>query len=70
MNSVTLSVELSDAERCAFYIQNIRQHINKAGGLFAGKTADEVIETLRQTREQIYEEKYAAHFERELARKN
>jgi len=41
------------------YCKGLRQEINKMGGLFPGKSPEEVIEILRQTRKEIYEEKYA-----------
>jgi hypothetical protein len=34
------------------------------GGLGLGDTPEEVIETLRRTRQQLWEEKYAAYFGR------
>jgi len=55
---------LDGPARCAFYLERIRNKIEEEGGLFPGKSAEEVIEILRETRRQIYEEKYAAHFER------
>lgn len=45
----------------AYHLQKLRQEINKMGGLFPGKSPEEVIEILRQTRKEIYEEKYAPH---------
>lgn len=56
---------LTGPERCAYYIEKLRQQIREIGGLFPGKTKEEVIEILRKTREQIFEEKYAAHFRRQ-----
>jgi hypothetical protein len=40
-----------------FYLTKLRREIAEASGLFPGKTKEEVIEILRRTREQIYEEK-------------
>jgi hypothetical protein len=48
----------------AFYLEKLRKGIKEAGGLFPGKSSEEVIEILRQTRKEIYEERYAAHFGR------
>jgi hypothetical protein len=42
----------------------LRKHIKESGGLFPGKSKEEVIEILRETRRKIYEERYAAHFGR------
>jgi len=56
---------LDGPAKCAFYLERIRDKIEEEGGLFPGKSAEEVIEILRETRRQIYEEKYAAHFGRE-----
>lgn len=53
---------LTDGERMAFYLEKLRSQIRAQGGLHPGKTPEEVIETLRRTREEIWEEKYAAHF--------
>jgi len=55
---------LDGSAKCAFYLERIRNKIEEEGGLFPGKSAEEVIEILRETRRQIYEEKYAAHFGR------
>ena len=52
-------------ERYTFYLDKLRREIAAAGGIFPGKTPKEAIEILRQTREQLYEEKYAAHFRRQ-----
>ena len=52
-------------EQYTFYLDKLRREITAAGGIFPGKTREEAIEMLRQTREQIYEEKYAAHFRRQ-----
>jgi hypothetical protein len=52
-------------ERYTFYLDKLRREIAAAGGIFPGKTRKEAIEMLRQTREQIYEEKYVAHFRRQ-----
>lgn len=48
--------------RYMFYLHKLRRAIAAAGGLFPNEDDDEVLERLRQTREQIYAEKYAAHF--------
>jgi hypothetical protein len=40
-----------------FYLTKLRREIAEASGLFPGKTKEEVIEILRRTREQVYEEK-------------
>ncbi len=52
-------------ERYTFYLDKLRREITEAGGIFPGKTREEAVEILRQTREQVYEEKYAAHFRRQ-----
>jgi Arc/MetJ-type ribon-helix-helix transcriptional regulator len=57
----TLS-NLSAGEHWAYYVQKIRQEIKQIGGLFSGKTNEEVIELLRKTRDEVFEEKYASHF--------
>jgi Arc/MetJ-type ribon-helix-helix transcriptional regulator len=46
----------------AEHLAKLRHKITEAGGLFSGQTPERIIETLRQTRDQVYEEKYAAHF--------
>jgi len=48
----------------AFYLEKLRKQIKESGGLFPGKSSEEVIELLRETRRKIYEERYAAHFGR------
>ncbi len=45
-----------------YYLQRIRRGIAEGGNLFPNQTLDEVIQNLRQTRDELYEEKYAAHF--------
>lgn len=62
MEGETQALALTDSERYRFYLHKLRQKIAKAGGLFPGKTPDEIIDSLRQTRDELYEEKYAAHF--------
>lgn len=58
-------LRLAGPERYMFYLTKLRREIAEAGGLFPGKTKEEVINILGSTREQIYEEKYAAHFRRQ-----
>ena len=53
---------LSAGEQWAYYVKQLRQEIRRIGGLFPGKTHEEVIELLRKTRDEIFEEKYASHF--------
>lgn len=48
----------------AFYLEKLRKGIKEMGGLFPGKSSEEVIEILRQTRKEIYEKRYASHFGR------
>ena len=55
---------LSGGERWAFYAKRLSDKIEKMGGLGLGDTPEETLETLRRTREQLWEEKYAAHFGR------
>lgn len=56
------SSNLSAGEQWAYYVKQLRQEIKRIGGLFPGKTHEEVIEILRKTRDEIFEEKYASHF--------
>lgn len=53
---------LTAAERYMFYLHKLQHEIGAVGGLFPHTAEEDVLETLRQTREQIYAEKYAAHF--------
>lgn len=55
---------LSGGERWAYYAKRLSDKIAQMGGLGLGNTPEEVIETLRQTRQQLWEEKYAACFGR------
>lgn len=55
-------IGLGAAERCAYYIEKLQTEIASAGGLFPGKSSEEVIKILRETRDQLYAEKYAPHF--------
>ena len=55
---------LSGGERWAFYAKRLSDKIEQMGGLGLGDTPEEVIETLRRTRQQLWEEKYAAYFGR------
>lgn len=55
---------LSGGERWAFYAKRLSDKIEQMGGLGLGDTPEEVIETLRRTRQQLWEEKYAACFGR------
>jgi len=48
-------------ERYRYFLNRLRQEIKEAGGLFPDNTRDEVIERLRRTREQLYEEEFAPH---------
>lgn len=56
---------LDGPSKFMYHLEKLRKEINEMGGLFPGKSSEEVIEILRETRRQIYEEKYAAHFGRE-----
>ena len=56
------SLSVDEFEQYRLSLRKLRQGIAQAGGLFPDKTSDEVIETLRRTRDEIYEEKYAPHF--------
>ena len=51
---------LSAGEQWAYHVKQLRQAIRQTGGLFPGKTHEEVIELLRKTRDEVFEEKYAA----------
>jgi hypothetical protein len=51
-------------DRFRFYLNKLRRDIAAAGGLFPGKTKEEIIEIMRQTRQEIYEEEYADYFRR------
>jgi Arc/MetJ-type ribon-helix-helix transcriptional regulator len=55
---------LSGGERWAYYARKISDEIRAMGGLGLGDTKEEVLETLRETRQQLWEEKYAAYFGR------
>jgi Arc/MetJ-type ribon-helix-helix transcriptional regulator len=55
---------LSGGERWAYYARKISDEIRAMGGLGLGDTKEEIIETLRQTRQRLWEEKYAAYFRR------
>jgi len=50
--------ELDGNSKYAFYLGKLRKTIKEEGGLFPGKSKEEVIEILRQTRRQIYEDEY------------
>ena len=56
--------ELDGNNKYAFYLEKLRKIIKEEGGLFPGKSKEKVIEILRQTRRQIYEEEYADYFGR------
>ncbi len=62
LNEVWEPNGLSGGQRFAYHLRQLRKEIKAVGGLFPGKTPEEVIEVLRQTREQIFKEKYARHF--------
>lgn len=55
----------TNGEQFAYYLHRLRRRIREAGGLFPGKTKDQVIEIMRHTREEIYQEDYADHFGRQ-----
>jgi len=59
------SSNLSAGEQWAYHVKQLRQEIRQIGGLFPGKSHEEVIELLRKTRDEVFEEKYAAYFRRE-----
>lgn len=48
-------------ERYRYFLNRLRQGIREAGGLFPKRTKEEIMEKLRQTREQLYEE-IAPHY--------
>lgn len=54
--------DLPDHERFAFYVERLRRRIRARGGLFPGKTPEEILQALRDTREEIFWGKYAHHF--------
>jgi len=53
---------LDGNSKYAFYLEKLRKTIKEEGCLFQGKSKEEVIEILRQTRRHIYEEEYADYF--------
>jgi len=55
---------LAGKSKYAFYLGKLRKKIKEDGGLFPSKSKEEVIEILRRTRRQIYEEEYADYFGR------
>lgn len=50
------------ADLFRLYLHNLRDEIAQQGGLFPEQTAETVLTQLRQTREDLYGQKYAAYF--------
>ena len=53
---------LSEGDAYAASLETLRLKIREKGGLFVGKSKDQLIEELRATRESLWDEDYAGHF--------
>lgn len=51
--------EADSFDNWAVQLQQLRQRIAETGGIMAGLTEEEVVEQLRQTRQEIFEAEYA-----------
>lgn len=52
----------SEGDAYAASLETLRLKIREKGGLFVGKSKDQLIEELRATRESLWDEDYARHF--------
>ncbi|MFP3911400.1 MAG: DUF2281 domain-containing protein [Desulfobacteraceae bacterium] len=52
----------SEGDAYAASLETLRLKIREKGGLFVGKSKDQLIEELRATRESLWDEDYAGHF--------
>jgi hypothetical protein len=53
---------LSEGDAYEASLETIRLKMREKGGLFVGKSKNQIIEELRATRESLWDEDYAGHF--------
>ncbi|MCP4426355.1 MAG: type II toxin-antitoxin system prevent-host-death family antitoxin [Chloroflexi bacterium] len=55
----TIMLQTAVTDEWAAQLQQLRQRIAKTGGIMNGFTKEEIVERLRQTRQEIFEAEYA-----------
>jgi hypothetical protein len=51
-----------ESEEYSYWLEELRKKIELRGGLYPGKTEEEILQDLRRTRETIWNEDYEDHF--------
>lgn len=58
----TSRIKEKKGDEFSYYLEKLRKKIKEHGGLKLGKTKDEILQKLRETREIVWKENYEDHF--------
>lgn len=58
----TSRIKEKKGDKFSYYLERLRKKIHEHGGLKLGKTKDEILQKLRETRKMVWKEKYENHF--------